>query len=86
MAAGIPETQAEAQIDVFLQFIDTNMATKKSLGETEANLTRDIKEVEANLTRNIKALELNLSKEITIKMGIMAASTISILAALITFH
>ena len=101
MAAGVPEPQAEAQVEIFIQFIDGNLARKVSLAQVEAGLKRDMKELEAGLKRDIKELEtnlkhdikdldlkieslrINLSKEITIKMGVMAAITISVLATLI---
>ncbi len=112
MAAGVPEPQAEAQVEIFIQFIDGNLATKVSLAQVAADLKRDMKELEAGLKRDMKELEaglkrdikeletnlkhdikdldlkieslrINLSKEITIKMGVMAAITISVLATLI---
>ena len=81
IAAGMPEAQAEAQMEIFIQFIDDRLATKSSVKNSELVLKKEIKELETSLKKDMKILE----KEITIKLGSMIVVATTILGALIKF-
>ena len=49
IASGMPEAQAEAQMEIFIQFIDNKLATKLSLTNAKNELELKIKELENNL-------------------------------------
>lgn len=63
IASGMTEAQAEAQMEIFIHFIDNKLATKLSLKEVEANLTRDLKELEVRLETKMKELEVSLESK-----------------------
>lgn len=81
MASGMPEAQAEAQMEIFIQFIDNKLATKLSLTNAKNDLELKIKELEVNLRAEMKILE----KDIVIKLGSMMVLGISALGAMIKF-
>ncbi len=99
IASGMPETQAEAQMEIFIHFIDTKLATKDSLELSKLALKKDIKELDNKLSTKIKeldldfkAFELNFKKDIKlleqsilIKLGGMLVIVISILGTMIKF-
>jgi hypothetical protein len=66
-AAGVPEIQAKAQVEVIREVIEDKLATK-----------RDLKELELAMEKNNKELELRL----TIRFGSMIAAAVAVLAAL----
>jgi hypothetical protein len=74
-AAGVPEEQAKAQIDVIRQIIDDKLATRRDLKELELTIKQEIKDVRTEL----KELEYRL----TIRLGGMMAASIAIVAALV---
>ena len=86
IAAGMPEAQAEAQMEIFIHFIDDKLATKNLVKNSELALRKDIKELE----KDIKELENSLKKdikimekEITIKLGGMIVLATTVLGILI---
>lgn len=52
--AGFTEQQAEAQVEVLVEIIESNLVTKRDLKEVEAALKLDIAEVK----RDVEALRL----------------------------
>ena len=72
IAAGVSEKQAEVQAEALAEIVEDQLATRK-----------DLKEMEVSLERSIKELELRLKYELTLRMGIMLAAAISIIAAII---
>ncbi len=62
--AGVPDRQAEAQVRILNETIDSNLATKRDMKEMEQKLTRDMKEMEQKLTRDIKEMEQKLTRDI----------------------
>lgn len=81
IASGMPEAQAEAQMEIFIQFIDNKLATKVSLEKIKVDLEVKIKELETNLRSEIKILE----KDIVIKLGSMIVLAVTVLGAMIKF-
>jgi hypothetical protein len=67
-AAGVPEQQAKAQIEVIREVIEDRLATKKDLLDLESRLNSKMKEVEYLLV---------------IRLGGMMAASIAIVAALV---
>ena len=68
---GVPEKQAEVQVEAIAALIEERMATKHDLELVRTELKRDIKEietelkrVEAELKRDIKELETELKRDI----------------------
>ncbi len=74
-AAGFTEQQAEVQAEAFAEIIEDRLATKQDI----LILQRDIKELEASLKRDMKELELRL----TVRLGLMMAGSIAIVATLV---
>jgi hypothetical protein len=66
-AAGVPENQAKAQVEVIREIIEDKLATKQ-----------DLKELELATKKELKELELRL----TTRFGAMIAAAVAILAAL----
>lgn len=78
-SVGFTEEQAEVQAETLAQLVDEKLTTKQDLKELEVSLKRDMKEIEASLKRDIKELEMRL----TIRLGVMIAASIAIVATLI---
>ena len=74
-AVGFTEDQAEVQAETLAELLDDQLATKRDIKELEVKIT----EVESNLKRDIKELEMRL----TIRLGVMMAASIAIIAALV---
>jgi hypothetical protein len=64
-AAGFTEKQAEAQVEIFADYVEHGLATKKDLRELELKLT-------SNLELKLKELELKL----TIKTAAIVGSIV----------
>ncbi len=58
--AGVPESQAEIQVEAIVAVIKARMATKKDLELQKVEIQRDITE----LKRDIKELDVTLEREI----------------------
>ena len=71
--AGVPEEQAEVHAEALAVIIDEKLATK-----------RDLKELEISLKRDMKELELRLKHDLTLRLGAMLATGITIIALLVT--
>ena len=54
--AGVPDKQAEAQVRLLNDVIDSDLATKRDLKKLENELKRDIKELELRLTLKLGSL------------------------------
>ena len=65
--AGVPEQQAEIQAEALATLVDEKLATKRDLKDLEIALKTDIKELEMRLT---------------IRLGVMMAGAITIMAVL----
>ncbi|MCY4612902.1 MAG: hypothetical protein OXB94_04670 [Nitrospira sp.] len=68
--AGIPENQAKAQVRVFQQIIESDLATK-----------RDVKELEQKLQQEMRELEYRL----TIKTGLMVVASTGVILGTIQY-
>ena len=71
-AAGVPEAQAKAQVEVIREVIEDKLATR-----------RDLKELELAVKNDLKELELRLEYRLTVRFGSMLAAGVAMLAALI---
>lgn len=74
-AAGFTEEQAEILASTQAELIDERLATKQDI----ASIQYDIKALETSLKRDIQELEMR----ITIRLGVMMAASIAIVAALV---
>jgi predicted phage-related endonuclease len=74
-AAGVPEKQAEVQAEAFAEIIEERLATKQDI----VLLQRDIKTLETDLKRDMKEMEMRL----TIRLGVMMAGCIAVVATLV---
>lgn len=78
-AVGFTEEQAAVQAETIAELIDEQLATKRDLKEMEVALKRDIAEMEQRMNNRFKELEYHL----IIKLGMMMAASIAIIAALV---
>jgi predicted phage-related endonuclease len=85
-AVGFTEAQAETLAESQAQLIESRLATKQDI----ALVRRDMKELEASLKRDMKALDVSLKRDmkememrLTIRMGILIAASIAIVATLV---
>ena len=85
-SVGFTEAQAEALAESQAQFIESRLATKQDI----ELVRRDMKELETSLKRDMKALDVSLKRDIkeiemrlTIRMGILIAASIAIVATLV---
>ena len=74
-AVGFTEAQAETLAESQAQLIESRLATKQDI----ELVRRDMKELETSLKRDIKEIEMRL----TIRMGILIAASIAIVATLV---
>ena len=74
-SVGFTEAQAEALAESQAQLIESRLATKQDI----ELVRRDMKELEASLKRDLKEMEMRL----TIRMGILIAASIAIVATLV---
>ncbi len=58
--AGVPDKQAEAQVRILTEIIESNLATKRDIKELETATKRDIEKIE----KSIKELEATTKKDI----------------------
>ena len=85
-SVGFTEAQAEALAESQAQLIESRLATKQDI----ELVRRDMKELEASLKRDMKALDVSLKRDmkememrLTIRMGILIAASIAIVATLV---
>lgn len=97
IAAGVSEKQAEVQAETLAGVIEEQLATKRDLKELEVSLKHDMKEIEVSLKHDMKELEVSLRHDInelkrdikelemriTVRLGVMLAASIAIVAALV---
>ena len=88
--AGMPEKQAEAQIRVLNEVVDSELASKQDVETVRKELKRDIKELELKietvreeLKRDIKELELRLTHTLTVRLGGLMALGIVLIGILV---
>ncbi len=91
--AGVPEPQAEIQVEAIVAVIEARMATKKDLElqkvEIQRDITevkRDIKELDVKLETRLKELEMRLKElemRLLIRLGGLLIAGIGALAILI---
>ena len=88
--AGMPEKQAEAQIRVLNEVVDSELASKQNVETVREELKRDIKELELKietvreeLKRDIKELELRLTHTLTVRLGGLMALGIILIGILV---
>ncbi|MXX11045.1 MAG: DUF1640 domain-containing protein [Nitrospira sp. SB0677_bin_15] len=68
--AGIPENQAKAQVRVFQQIIESDLATKRDMKELEQKLQQEMREFEYRLT---------------IKLGLMVVASTGLILGTIQY-
>ena len=85
-SVGFTEAQAEALAESQAQLIESRLATKqdielvrRDMKELETSLKRDMKASDVSLKRDLKEMEMRL----TIRMGILIAASIAIVATLV---
>ena len=61
---GVPEKQAEVQVEAIASILHDRMVTKDDQQRLEAELKRDLKELETGLKRDLKELETRLKRDI----------------------
>jgi predicted phage-related endonuclease len=61
---GVPEEQAEVQVEAIASILHDRMVTKEEQQRLEVSLKRYIKELETKLGRDIKELETELKRDI----------------------
>ena len=92
--AGCPENQAQTHVRIWNRIVDSDLATKRDIEELKRDieeLKRDIKGLKRDiegLKRDMKEIEFKikeLESKLTIKLGIMLAVGITLLAVLIKF-
>lgn len=88
--AGMPEKQAEAQIRVLNEVVDSELASKRDVETVRKELKRDIKELELKietvheeLKRDIKELELRLTHTLTMRLGGLMALGVILIGILV---
>ncbi len=88
--AGMPEKQAEAQIRVLNEVVDSELASKHDVETVREELKRDIKELElkietvrGELKRDIKELELRLTHTLTVRLGGLMALGVILIGILV---
>lgn len=73
-AVGVPRNQAEAQVEIMSQIIDSNLATKQDLSTQGAAINYDIKVLSAELRLEIKEAILRIGRMLAVAAGIIIAA------------
>jgi hypothetical protein len=85
--AGMPEPQAEAISSAFQNaYAETDLATKRDLGEVGLGIKRDIKDLELKIEQvrsDLKRDMVELEQRLIIKLGGMMVAAIAIVATLV---
>ena len=79
VAAGVSEAQAEVHARVLGEMVIERLATKEDLTLLKQELRSEIREVELRLNQRLAELENRL----TIRMGVLLAAGIGIVATLV---
>ena len=93
IAVGMPQKQAEEQVEIFAEIFEENIATtqdiesiRRDMKEMEGSLQlemkvlqRDMKEIESSLKRDMKELEMRM----TIRLGAIMTAGIAVVATLV---
>ncbi len=77
--AGVPEAQAEIQLEAIVAILEKRIATKEDLDLQKAEIQRDIKELDVKLETRLKELEMR----ILIRLGGLLVVGIGVIATLI---
>jgi hypothetical protein len=80
--AGVPEQQAEAMADATRELVMQDVASTVDLSGVEQRLKSDLAGLEQRLTAAIETQSLRL----TVRMGLMLAAGLSLLAAVLRLH
>jgi hypothetical protein len=59
-AAGFSQEQAEAQVEIFTDYVENGLATKKDLGILENKIEDRLKSFDYRIEAKLKALELRM--------------------------
>ena len=87
-AVGIPRAQAEAQVQIMSEVIDTNLATKQDLKDLATELRTEMKDLKTELRVEMTDIRTDMARledRLTIKLGTMMVVSVSALAAIIKF-
>ncbi len=94
-AVGVSRKQAEAQVEIMSQIVDSNFATKQDLKDLAGANKQDLKELGAELRTEMGELRSELRTEMgglrleikdsTIKYGKMLAAAVGIIIAAMGF-
>ena len=79
--AGFTEKQAEAQVEIFSDYIEHGLATKQDLKIEVRTLKTEMKELEMNFELKLKDLEFRL----TVKTAAIVGSIVGFFSLLETF-
>jgi len=77
--AGFTEQQAEAQIEVFSEHVEANLATKRDLIDLEVKMSTRIKELELKIEIRFKEIEVKLQEmemKLTIRTGAITSAVV----------
>jgi hypothetical protein len=77
--AGFTEKQAEAQVEIFNDYVENGLATKRDLKELELATKRDFKELELATKRDFKEFELKVDsklKELELRLTVKTAAIV----------
>lgn len=70
-ATGIPRLQAEAQVEIMSDFVESKFATKQDLKDQTAELRREMSEIKAELKLEIKDATLTYGKMLVVAVGVI---------------
>lgn len=86
---GFTKQQAETALELGIEVMNDNLASKEDLNHTTNELRHEMRELSSTLRKEMSDLRLelkqdmgNLQDRLTIRMGGMFAATIAILASL----
>lgn len=79
---GVPQEQAEAHAEAARSFIMTELVTKEDFRAGLDELRRDLESKIENLSLRLESMSLRL----TVRMGIMFAAGLTLLAAVLKLH
>jgi hypothetical protein len=85
--AGFSTEQARSTVQLWTDFMEHNFATKTDLMELAHKQEMSMKNLEAKFTEEAHSLRLEIRKQgsdLTIKMGIMMATSIGIVSTIVS--
>jgi hypothetical protein len=81
-AAGMPEEQAQVQVDALREIVEDKLATKRDLLDLRDAMRHEFKDVRQEI-KDVRADMQSMEYRLIIRLGAMLAASMAVVAALV---